>query len=113
MASRLIDDPQVRYTFANLRHENTDSASRIFHVIVSKFEELFERDTPSVGTGNNRSICPDDYKECNYLLRTASNIISTLSPKGWITLLSHTLGQLEKRPGTSKSDGKTRWPRKR
>lgn len=79
-------------------------------MVVSKFEELFERDTPSVGIESNQSICQDDYKECNYLLRTASNIISTLSQNGWITLLSHTLGQMEKRSGTSKSDGETRLP---
>lgn len=73
--------------------------------MVSKFEELFERDAPSAANETDMFISSDDYKECNYLLRTASNIISTISHRGWVTLLSNTLGQMEKRPGTSKSEG--------
>lgn len=81
---------------------------RIFHVIVSKLEEMFERDTPGETARDNQSISPDDYKECYYLLRTASNIISILSHNGWMILLSHTLGQTENRPDTAKSEGKVR-----
>lgn len=79
--------------------------NRIFHVIVLKLEELFEHDTPSAVTEEDQSISPDDYKECDYLLRTASNVISSLSHNGWITLLTHTLGQTEKRLEETKSEG--------
>lgn len=79
--------------------------NRIFHVIVLKLEELFEHDTPSAVTEEDQSISPDDYKECDYLLRTASNVISSLSHNGWITLLTHTLGQTEKRLDETKSEG--------
>ncbi|CEO60596.1 Putative Cellular morphogenesis regulator DopA [Penicillium brasilianum] len=82
--------------------QDLPSIHRIFHVVVSKLEELFERDTP--GANNDQAISSDDYKECSYLLRTASNIISTLSHPGWMTLLTHTLGQLEKRPNGPKAD---------
>ncbi|KAJ5287397.1 hypothetical protein N7478_003083 [Penicillium angulare] len=81
------------------------SIHRIFHVILLKLEELFERDTPSSVAGDNLSIAPDDYKECNYLLRTASNVISSLSHGGWITFLNYTLGQNEKRSEAPKSEG--------
>lgn len=72
-----------------------------------KLEELFERDTPSEGDQDNQSISPDDYKECNYLLRTVSNIISTLSHSGWIALLTQTLSEIEKRPDVPKSEGRS------
>ncbi|KAJ5081607.1 hypothetical protein NUU61_009871 [Penicillium alfredii] len=77
---------------------------QVLLVVVSKLEELFERDAPSDTVDGIQAISPDDYKECNYLLRTASNIISSLSHSGWITLLNHTLGQTERRPDTSKSE---------
>jgi hypothetical protein len=72
-----------------------------------KLEELFEHDMSGAVAEEDYSISPDDYKECNYLLRTASNIISSLSHGGWITLLTHTLGQTEKRPEAPKSEGKS------
>jgi hypothetical protein len=80
--------------------------NRIFHVLISKLEELFDRDTPNEATDDNQSISADDYKECYYLLRTASNIISILSHNGWMILLSHTLSQAENRPETAKSEGR-------
>lgn len=81
-------------------------SSRIFHVVVLKLEELFERDSPSEADEDSQSISPDDYKECNYLLRTVSNVISTLSHTGWIALLTQTISDLEKRPDAPKSEGK-------
>lgn len=81
---------------------------RVLLVIISKLEELFERDGLREVDGDSRSISPDDYKECNYLLRTASNIISALSHNGWLTLLTQTLAQAEKRPDASKSEGESR-----
>ncbi|KAJ5595050.1 uncharacterized protein N7459_001258 [Penicillium hispanicum] len=77
--------------------QDLPSINKIFRVIVSKLEELFERDIPSQLANTNHSVCPDDYKECNYLLRTASNVISTLSHTGWIILLTHTMSQVERR----------------
>ncbi|KAJ5634423.1 hypothetical protein N7528_002265 [Penicillium herquei] len=84
--------------------QDLHSIHRIFHVIVLKLEELFEHDTPSAVAEVDLSISPDDYKECKYLLRTASNVVSSLSHSGWMTLLTHTLDQSEKRPDTSKSE---------
>ncbi|KAJ5168738.1 uncharacterized protein N7482_004332 [Penicillium canariense] len=82
--------------------QDLPSIHRVFHVVVSKLEELFERDIP--GDDDNQAISPNDHKECIYLLRTASNIISTLSHPGWITILTHTLGQMEKRPDAANSE---------
>lgn len=79
---------------------------RIFRLVISKLEELFDRDTPSNVSDVTYSISPDDYKECNYLLRTTSNVISTLSHTGWVILLTQTLGQAEKRPDALKSEGR-------
>ena len=79
-------------------------------MIVLKLEELFEHDAPGDVDQDNKSISPDNYKECNYLLRTASNIISILSHSGWITLLTQTIADLEKRPDSSKSEGESPRP---
>ncbi|KAJ6160966.1 hypothetical protein N7470_004362 [Penicillium chermesinum] len=77
---------------------------RIFQIIVLKLDELFEHETPSAVAEETRSISPDDYKECNYLLRTASNMITSLSHNGWIALLAHDLDQTDKQD-KSKSEG--------
>ncbi|KAJ5662078.1 uncharacterized protein N7477_009694 [Penicillium maclennaniae] len=77
---------------------------KIFHVIISKLEELLERDLHGEAIHDNHSISPEDYKECYYLLRTASNIISILSHNGWIIFLSHTVSHAENRPETVKPD---------
>ena len=70
---------------------------------MSKFDELFEHD-PNDADPESQSISPEDYKECDYLLQTASNIIAALSQNGWIILLTHVLGN-ERRPEKSKSEG--------
>lgn len=106
MARGSILHQQVRISWC-FRQDARTNTSRIFHVVVLKIEELFERDTPSEADHDNQSISPDDYKECNYLLRTASNIISTLSHNGWIALLTQTLAEMEKRPDAPKSEGKS------
>lgn len=79
---------------------------RIFHVVVAKLDELFEREYPSDATESSQTVSLDDQKECSYLLRTTSNIISALTQNGWITLLTRTLDQAEKRPDASKSEGR-------
>lgn len=75
-------------------------------MVVAKLDELFERDSTNNPAESSQTLSPDDYKECNYLLRTTSNIISTLSHNGWITLLTHTLDPNEKRPDVPKSEGR-------
>lgn len=73
-------------------------------MVLSNLDELSEPDEISEKKSDKYSISPDDYKECDYLLQTASNIISALSHNGWIALLTHVLGN-EKRLETSKSEG--------
>ncbi|KAJ5583270.1 hypothetical protein N7535_001890 [Penicillium sp. DV-2018c] len=75
--------------------QDLPSIHKVFHVILSKLDELSEHD--------DQTISPDDYKECDYLLQTSSNIISALAHNGWATLLGHVLGN-EKRPEKSKSE---------
>ncbi|CAG8082465.1 unnamed protein product [Penicillium nalgiovense] len=83
--------------------QDLSSIHKVFHVVLSNLDELSEPDEISEKKTDNHSISPDDYKECDYLLRTASNIISALSHNGWIALLTHVLGN-EKRLETSKSE---------
>lgn len=79
--------------------------ARVFHVIISKLDELSEHDDPDGKNASIQSISPEDYKECEYLLQTASNIIGALSQNGWVALLTHVLGN-EKRPEGPKSEGR-------
>ncbi|KAJ5773269.1 Dopey N-terminal [Penicillium paradoxum] len=83
--------------------QDLPSIHKVFHVVISKLDELSEHDDTGNKNTTNQSISPDDYKECDYLLQTASNIISALAQNGWITLLNHVLGN-EKRPEISKSE---------
>lgn len=73
-------------------------------MVISNLDELSESDETSEKKTDTYSISPDDYKECAYLLQTASNIISALSHNGWIALLTHVLGN-EKRLEASKAEG--------
>ncbi|KAJ5612987.1 hypothetical protein N7510_006181 [Penicillium lagena] len=85
------------------------SIYRVLLLVVSKLEELFERDGLDDSDGDNQTISPDDYKECNYFLRTSSNILSALSHNGWATILTKMLAQVEKRSESSKpEDGSER-----
>ncbi|KAJ6127064.1 hypothetical protein N7523_002676 [Penicillium sp. IBT 18751x] len=77
---------------------------KIFHVIISKLEEILERDLHGEANHDKNSVSPEDYKECDYLLRTASNIISILSHNGWIIFLSHTVSHAENRSETVKPE---------
>ncbi|KAJ5603949.1 hypothetical protein N7537_006905 [Penicillium hordei] len=83
--------------------QDLPSIHKVFQVVLSNLDELSEPDEISEKKTDNYSISPDDYKECDYLLQTASNIISALSHNGWIALLTHVLGN-EKRLETSKSE---------
>ncbi|OQE47150.1 hypothetical protein PENCOP_c001G06641 [Penicillium coprophilum] len=86
--------------------QDLPSIHKVFHVVISNLDELSEHDETSGKKTGNYSISPDDYKECDYLLQTASNIISALSQNGWVALLTHVLGN-EKRLETSKSEENT------
>ncbi|KAJ5506638.1 Dopey N-terminal [Penicillium expansum] len=86
--------------------QDLPSIHKVFHVVISNLDELSEPDEISEKKTINYSISPDDYKECDYLLQTASNIISALSHNGWIALLTHVLGN-EKRLETSKPEENT------
>lgn len=65
-------------------------------MVISRIDELFFRSAQSGIDLEATRISPDDYKECNYLLRTTSNLVSTLSHGGWATLLTHPLTQADK-----------------
>ncbi|KAJ5164224.1 Dopey N-terminal [Penicillium coprophilum] len=83
--------------------QDLPSIHKVFHVVISNIDELSEHDGTSGKKIGNYSISPDDYKECDYLLQTASNIISALSQNGWVALLTHVLGN-EKRLETPNSE---------
>lgn len=77
------------YYVANMQY-------RVFRIVISRIDELFFRSAQSGIDLETTTISPDDYKECNYLLRTTSNIVSALSHNGWVTLLTHTFAQVDK-----------------
>ena len=78
---------------------------RVFRIVISRLDELFLRSSQTEVGKEPTAISPDDYRECNYLLRTASNILSSLSHSGWITLLTHTLSQPDKHQDLPASEG--------
>ena len=80
---------------------------RVFRIVISRIDELFFRSVQSGLDTDTTTVSPDDYKECNYLLRTTSNIVSALSHSGWVTLLTHTLSQGDKHQDGLTSEGKT------
>lgn len=57
---------------------------------------LLRKETLSENEGGNVVISTDDYKECNYLLRTIYNTLCSLSPNGWMSLLTQTLNPVDK-----------------
>lgn len=59
----------------------------------------------SEAANEDLSISPDDFKECNYLLQTMSNVLSSLSHNGWITLLTHSFLPIERLHDESASKG--------
>lgn len=65
--------------------------ARVFRIVISKLDALFLRAAHNAIEGQNLAVSADDYKECNYLIQTISEIISALSPNAWMALLHHTL----------------------
>lgn len=78
---------------------------RVFRMVVSRLDRLFQQSENAEPDTANPTVSPDDYKECSYLLQTISNLISTLSHNGWISLLTQTLVQTEKHKDTPASEG--------
>ncbi|PYH46542.1 cellular morphogenesis regulator DopA [Aspergillus saccharolyticus JOP 1030-1] len=76
--------------------QDLPSMHKVFRIVVSRLDRLFHANLEEQGE-ENQAVSPDDYRECDYLLRTISNIISTLSHNGWVTLLTQTLSQTDKR----------------
>lgn len=64
--------------------------------MISRIDELFLRSSQSEINRETTAVSPDDYRECNYLLRTTSNVLSALSHNGWITLLTHSVSHGDK-----------------
>ncbi|PYI12754.1 hypothetical protein BO78DRAFT_357133 [Aspergillus sclerotiicarbonarius CBS 121057] len=84
--------------------EDLSSIHKVFRIVVSKLDRLFQRSDSLEPDTANPTISPDDYKECSYLLLTISNLISTLAHSGWISLLTQTLVQVEKHKDTPASE---------
>lgn len=83
--------------------------SRVFRIVILRLENLLLRETQSGNEGDNAVISIDDYKEYNYLLRTIYNILCSLSPNGWMSLLTQTLNPVDKQKD-GVSEGKLREP---
>lgn len=74
-------------------------------MVVTRLDYLFLRVDRDGMTQEELVISPDDFKECNYLLQTTSNILSSLSHNGWAALLTHSLSRVEKYNDDSVSKG--------
>jgi hypothetical protein len=77
----------------------------VFRIVTLRLEKLLLRETQSENEGDNAVISTDNYKECNYLLRTIYNILCSLSPNGWMSLLTQTLNSVDKQKDGA-SEGK-------
>ncbi|KAI2862454.1 hypothetical protein CBS147321_3899 [Aspergillus niger] len=84
--------------------EDLSSIHKVFRMVVSRLDRLFQQSENAEPDTANPTVSPDDYKECSYLLQTISNLISTLSHNGWISLLTQTLVQTEKHKDTPASE---------
>jgi hypothetical protein len=76
----------------------------VFRIVTLRLEKLLLRETQSENEGDNAVISTDDYKECNYLLRTIYNILCSLSPNGWMSLLTQTLNSVDKQKDGASTD---------
>lgn len=72
------------------------SIPKLLRIVISRLDLLFLQVDRSEATNEDLSISPDDFKECNYLLQTMSNVLSSLSHNGWITLLTHSFLPIER-----------------
>ncbi|KAF4175419.1 hypothetical protein CNMCM8927_007318 [Aspergillus lentulus] len=85
--------------------QDLSSIQKVFRIVILRLENLLLRETQSEIEGDNAVISTDDYKECTYLLRTIYNILCSLSPNGWISLLTQTLNPADKQKDGASEDG--------
>ncbi|KAF4216239.1 hypothetical protein CNMCM8980_006603 [Aspergillus fumigatiaffinis] len=85
--------------------QDLSSIQKVFRIVTLRLEKLLLRETQSENEGDNAVISTDDYKECNYLLRTIYNILCSLSPNGWMSLLTQTLNSVDKQKDGASEDG--------
>ncbi|PYH91975.1 hypothetical protein BO71DRAFT_458677 [Aspergillus ellipticus CBS 707.79] len=88
--------------------QDLSSIHKIFRMVVSTLDRLFQRSDQLEPDAENPPLSPDDYKECSYLLQTVSNIISTLSHNGWISLFTQTLAAIDKHKEATTSEDDAR-----
>jgi hypothetical protein len=84
--------------------QDLSSIQKVFRIVTLRLEKLLLRETQSENEGDNAVISTDDYKECNYLLRTIYNILCSLSPNGWMSLLTQTLNSVDKQKDGASTD---------
>ncbi|OJJ50162.1 hypothetical protein ASPZODRAFT_1120079 [Penicilliopsis zonata CBS 506.65] len=87
--------------------QDLPSIHRVLEIVVLRFNELFLRAERQRSDKAGSLIAVEDFRECNYLLRTISNILSSLSHHGWNILLNHTPSHAERSPDTPASEDKT------
>ncbi|KAF7179065.1 hypothetical protein CNMCM7691_007835 [Aspergillus felis] len=85
--------------------QDLSSIQKVFRIVILRLENLLLRETQSENEVDNAVISPDDYKECDYLLRTIYNILCSLSPNGWMSLLTQTLNPVDKQKDRASEDG--------
>ncbi|KAH1327822.1 Endosome to Golgi transport protein [Aspergillus fumigatus] len=86
--------------------QDLSSIEKVFRIVILRLENLLLRkETLSENEGDNVVISTDDYKECNYLLRTIYNTLCSLSPNGWMSLLTQTLNPVDKQKDGASEDG--------
>lgn len=75
---------------------------------MSRLESLFERDSRNHGDNDAgvRPVSMDDFRECQYLFRTVSRILSSLSHAGWVAFISQSVSPFDKSRDASTSESK-------
>ncbi|RHZ58534.1 cellular morphogenesis regulator DopA [Aspergillus thermomutatus] len=85
--------------------QDLSSIQKVFRIVILRLENLLLREAQPENEGDNAVISTDDYKECNYLLRTIYNILCSLSHSGWMALLTQTLNPVDKQKDVACEDG--------
>ncbi|GFG12984.1 protein dopey [Aspergillus udagawae] len=85
--------------------QELSSIQKVFRIVILRLEDLLLRETQSEHGGDNAVISSDDYKECDYLLRTIYNVLCSLSANGWMSLLTQTLNPVDKQKDGVSEDG--------
>lgn len=77
------------------------------YIVITRLEALLVSQPPPTDATSN-CVLDDDLRECQYLLETICKIISCLSHRGWIALVTHPVSPDEK-PGEITREGKNFW----